>query len=113
MPGALFQERCRCASHRPGISVAPMPSITVWPPAPTEGMREEPRVTERMRLPCTATSPVKGYSPEPSRIRTLVKSHVAVHAVVVRHRLFLPVASSGFERPDEIRGELAAFLRPL
>ena len=32
MPGALFQERCRCASIRPGISVAPMPSMTVAPP---------------------------------------------------------------------------------
>ena len=32
MPGALFQERCRCASIMPGISVAPMPSITVAPP---------------------------------------------------------------------------------
>ena len=33
MPGALFQDRCRCASIRPGISVAPPPSITVPPPA--------------------------------------------------------------------------------
>ena len=34
MPGALFQERCRWASQRPGISVAPMPSMTVCPPPP-------------------------------------------------------------------------------
>ena len=39
IPGALFQERCRCASQRPGISVAPIPSMTVWPPAPGAGRK--------------------------------------------------------------------------
>jgi hypothetical protein len=56
-PGALFQERCRCASIIPGIKVAPMPSIVVPPPSPAP-KRELPLVTCLMRLPCTWTSPV-------------------------------------------------------
>jgi hypothetical protein len=61
IPGALFHDRCRCASIRPGINVAPMPSITVAPPCVAlepPPSREEPRVTCLMRLPWMRTSPV-------------------------------------------------------
>ena len=67
----LFHEKCVWASTMPGISVAPAPSITV---APTVGIDRVPRPTRRMRLPWTRTSPAKGGAPEPSMIRTLVKS---------------------------------------
>src|ERR1700722_18318719 len=76
MPGALFHDRCRWASHKPGIKVAPMPSMTVWPP-PTLNpgvRRDEPLVTCRIRFPWTETSPVYGFSPDPSMMRTLVKT---------------------------------------
>jgi hypothetical protein len=69
MPGALFHERCRCASIMPGISVAPSPSIST--PAPRGGAA--PRWTALMRLPWTVTAPGKGGSPSPVRMLTLVK----------------------------------------
>ena len=61
MPGALFHEKCGCASNMPGISVAPMPSMTVAPPCVALELppsRDEPRVTCLMRLPWISTSPV-------------------------------------------------------
>ena len=51
---ALFQEKWACASVKPGISVAPAPSITVWPLAGTVRM---PRATCLIRLPWTKASP--------------------------------------------------------
>ena len=51
---ASFQEKCVWASHIPGISVAPAPSITV---APDGEMPAVLRPTWRMRLPCTSTLP--------------------------------------------------------
>ena len=50
----LVQPRWVCASHMPGMSVAPAPSITV---TPATGSARAPRATRRMRLPCTSTSP--------------------------------------------------------
>src|SRR5262245_37102763 len=67
---ASFHEKCVWASHMPGISVAPAPSITV---APLAGMLALPRPTFLMRLPCTSTLPGTGLPPLPSRMRTLVK----------------------------------------
>ena len=52
---ASFQEKCVCASHMPGISVAPAPSITV---APAGEIGAVLRPTWRMRLPCTSTLPL-------------------------------------------------------
>src|ERR1700733_466461 len=121
MPGALFQERWRCASHKPGIKVAPMPSITVWPPpAPNPGVtREEPLVTCRIRFPWTVTSPVYGFSPEPSMMRTLVKTtpfeppNLSSAIGLLLHRLLWfkhSECSSSRVRPDVFRGESRAFL---
>ncbi len=56
---ASFHEKCVCASHMPGISVAPAPSITVAPPGANpvkEGAVLRP--TWRIRLPWTRTLPV-------------------------------------------------------
>lgn len=53
---ASFQLKCVWASHMPGISVAPAPSITVTPLLnPPTGARLRP--TSRMRLPLTRTLP--------------------------------------------------------
>ena len=52
---ASFHEKCVWASHMPGISVAPAPSITVAPPGAIGAVL---RPTWRMRLPCTSTLPV-------------------------------------------------------
>ena len=52
MPGALFQERCRWASIMPGISVAPMPSMTVAPPVAPR--RTEARAAARDLLDAVA-----------------------------------------------------------
>lgn len=58
MPGALFHDRCRWASIMPGISVAPMPSITVAPDEVCDcEKRAAPRVICLIRLPWTRTSP--------------------------------------------------------
>ena len=51
---ASFHEKCVCASHMPGISVAPAPSITVAPFGASAALE---RPTVRMRLPCTSTLP--------------------------------------------------------
>ena len=50
----LVQPKCVCASHMPGIKVAPAPSITVTPVVAT---LREPRATREMRLPWIRTSP--------------------------------------------------------
>src|SRR4051812_30973169 len=67
---ASFQEKCVCASHMPGISVAPAPSITV---AAVDATGATERPTCRMRLPSTSTLPLQGGVPVPSSTRTLVK----------------------------------------
>ncbi len=51
---ASFQEKCVCASHMPGISVAPAPSITVAPPGVIGALL---RPTCRMRFSRTSTLP--------------------------------------------------------
>ena len=71
----LVQPKCVCASHIPGISVAPAPSITV---TPATGSARAPRPILKMRLPWTSTSPANGWAPEPSMMRTLVKSTLAM-----------------------------------
>ena len=53
---ASFHEKCVWASHMPGISVAPAPSITVAPPC--DDRRAVLRPTWRMRLPRTSTLPL-------------------------------------------------------
>src|SRR5882672_4801878 len=68
---ASFHEKCVCASTKPGISVAPAASITE---TPTVDSDRALRPTRAMRLPCTSTSPVYGWAPLPSMIRTLVNS---------------------------------------
>ena len=50
----LVQPKCVCASHMPGISVAPAASIAV---TPATGRLRAPRPMREMRLPCTSTSP--------------------------------------------------------
>ena len=52
---ASFQEKWVCASHMPGMRVAPAPSITV---APAGEIAAVERPTVRIRLPCTSTLPV-------------------------------------------------------
>jgi hypothetical protein len=52
---ASFQEKWVCASHMPGISVAPAPSMTVAPPGAIGAVL---RPTWRIRLPWTRTLPV-------------------------------------------------------
>ena len=51
---ASFHEKWVCASHMPGMSVAPAPSITVAPLGASAAL-ERPMV--RMRLPWTSTLP--------------------------------------------------------
>ena len=72
MPGALFQERWRCASIMPGISVAPMPSITVAP----EPVGREARAAAGDLLDAVALDEHlagdRDTRPVPSRTRTLV-----------------------------------------
>ena len=73
MPGALFHDRCKWPSIMPGMSVAPIPSMTVAAPLDDEPLSDvAPRVMRLMRLPCTNTSPLYGYSPVASKMRTLV-----------------------------------------
>ena len=43
-----------CASHMPGMRVAPAPSITVAPAGESAAVE---RPTLRIRLPCTSTLP--------------------------------------------------------
>src|ERR1700722_15660003 len=121
MPGALFHDRCRWASHKPGIKVAPMPSMTVWPP-PTLNpgcRRDEPLVTCRIRFPCTTTSPVYGFSPDPSMMRTLVKTTPfdppnlsSAMGLLLHRRLGFKHSeySSSCVRPDVFRDEAPPFL---
>ena len=51
---ALFHEKWVCASHMPGISVAPAASIAVAPAGASAALL---RLTWRMRLPATSTLP--------------------------------------------------------
>src|SRR5574337_1343291 len=113
MPGALFHERCRCASISPGMSVAPMPSMTVRPPPPAPGeSREAPLVTCRIRLPSTTTSPVYGLSPEPSMMRTLANT-TPFDRPILSSAIFLPISScTALDRSYVIRRQSPAFLRP-
>src|SRR5258706_15975171 len=62
-------ERWECASMRPGISVAPRPSITIASPAASVAPAG---TTAAMRLPSTRTEPVKGCAPEQSRTLTFL-----------------------------------------
>ena len=52
---ASFHEKCVWASHMPGISVAPAPSMTVAPPGAIGAVL---RPTWRMRLSRTSTLPL-------------------------------------------------------
>src|SRR5687768_13132115 len=73
---ASFHEKCVCASHMPGISVAPAPSITVAAPPLTD---PPDRLMRLMRLPSTSTLPRKGEALVlPSRMRTLVNSVLSI-----------------------------------
>jgi hypothetical protein len=48
--------------------------MVVTPITGTERVPQPLRCTLAMRLPCTSTSPLKGCSPEPSKMRTLVNN---------------------------------------
>src|SRR5258708_726812 len=76
MPGTnrsteLGQLRCACASVKPGISVAPAPSMTVAPSLGTDVPPSALR-TASTRFPLIDTSPANGAAPLPSKMRTLV-----------------------------------------
>src|SRR4030095_4829951 len=63
-------------STRPGMSVAPAPSMTGTPgeaaAAPARVPDNAPTITSATRSPSTRTVPAKGSRPVPSRIRTFV-----------------------------------------
>ncbi len=60
--------RCACDSMRPGISVAPAPSITV---APAASGVSDPGMTAAMRFASTRTAPRNGSRPVPSKMLAL------------------------------------------
>ena len=86
-----------CASHMPGISVAPAPSITVAPVGASAALE---RPTPLIRLPCTSTLPAYGNVPVPSRMRTLVKRVLASIVVLLQaaQRVAVRAARSGGAR---------------